>query len=272
MTPDGDEPIAAELRDDVRLLGETLGIVLREQGGPGLFDLVEGVRHAAIAMRQEPSGAFAPDLLEIVAGLEIEPAINVVRAFATYFHLINVAEELQRLRRLRQRAEAEYPAAPRGSVEEIIARMRTNGTSPTDLATILSRLLINPVITAHPSEVRRRSVVTHLIRIREHLAAVRQGRTAPWEEQSIGDALLREITALWQTDEARPLPPTPLQEVANGLFYLTRTIYREIPGLYRELERAVSEHYPEVSAPTESVPPFRVLDRWRSRREPRRHL
>ena len=91
VTPDGDEPIAAELRDDVRLLGETLGIVLREQGGPGLFDLVEGVRHAAIAMRQEPSGAFAPDLLDIVAGLEIEPAINVVRAFATYFHLINVA-------------------------------------------------------------------------------------------------------------------------------------------------------------------------------------
>ena len=259
MTQNAGKPIPAELRDDVRLLGEALGTVLREQGGPQLFDAVEEFRHASIAMRQESRQAFSADLLAPVARLDVETAINVVRAFGTYFHLINVAEELQRLRRLRQRAAIEYPKPRTGSVPEIIARLRRKGVAPRALRDTLDRLLINPVITAHPSEVRRRSVITHLIRICEHLAALHRGSLAPWEEESLREALLREITALWQTDEARPLPPSPLQEVANGLYYLTRTIYRVIPELYRDVERAITQYFPEVDP---RVGPFLRFGSW----------
>jgi phosphoenolpyruvate carboxylase len=248
MSSDADEPIAVELRDDVRLLGETLGIVLREQGGTHLLSAVEEIRHAAIAMRHQQPRAFGAELLGTVARMNVERAINVVRAFATYFHLINVAEELQRLRRLRQRAEQEYPEPRTGSIADVIARLGTKSIAASELRALLDGLLVNPVITAHPSEVRRRSVITHLIRIREHMAALRDWRLAPWEEQSTREALLREVTALWQTDEARPLPPTPLQEVANGLFYLTRTMYSVIPELYREVDRAVFDTFPELGA------------------------
>lgn len=239
--------VPIELRDDVRLLGEALGTVLREQGGQRLFDTIEEIRQAAIAMRMESREAFAAELLGYISRLDIETAIDVVHAFATYFHLINVAEELHRLRRLRQRSEAAYPAPGPGSLTDTVARLRHGGVAPADLEATLDRLLINPVITAHPSEVRRRSITNHLIRIREHLAALHDTDLAPWDGESLHDVLLREITALWQTDEVRPLPPTPLQEVSNGLYYLEHTVYGVLPTLYRELQQALSGYFPEIN-------------------------
>jgi phosphoenolpyruvate carboxylase len=241
--------VRVELRQDIQLLGDALETVLREQGGRRLAESVGQIRQAAVAMRNEDYGEFSASLLGLVTGLDVETAIDVVRVFGVYFHLINSAEELQRLRRLRQRAIEQYPRPRTGSIAEIVQRLRGATAEPPKLTEVLDRLTIIPVITAHPSEVRRRSVINHLVQIRRHLAEIHSGPRAPWEEDALRESIVGEITALWQTDEPRPLPPTPLQEVENGLYYLRRTIYSVLPELYRELRDALRLHLPEAEPP-----------------------
>ena len=220
----------------------------REQGGQWLFDQVEELRQAAIAMRASGRDDYSADVLAAVALLEVQKATDVARAFAMYFHLINVAEELQRLRRLREHAIDSYRKR-RGVVGGDHSRPREGGASHRDLQDVLNRLLINPVLTAHPSEVRRRSIISHLIKIRGDLSTLHGAGLAPWEEQAANDALLREITALWQTDDVRPLPPTPLNEVQHGLYYLARAIFSVVPALHRDLEHALAQSYPDATPP-----------------------
>src|SRR4030095_7208293 len=182
------EGVAPQLREDVRLLGDSLGDVLREQGGTELFDTVETIRQAAIAMRATTSSRFSPELIQSVTRLDVPSVTNVIRAFGTYFHLINAAEELQRLRRLRQRAEEASPQPAPGSIADPVRRIRGDQAAAARLTGLLGHLLVNPVFTAHPSEVRRRSVITHLIAIREQLSRLHGVGLDPWEAGSRRDA------------------------------------------------------------------------------------
>ncbi len=249
----------APLRDDVRMVSSALGTVLREQAGDALLALVEQVRRGAIALRRRPGRSRRAEWLDRLNGLDLQTTVDLARAFSTYFHLINIAEEMQRLRRLRERETAEQPAPRRDSISQALAELRRRGVSTQRVRALLERLHIQPVFTAHPSEARRRSIITHLVRVREHLTRLRASTPAPSERRSIEAALLSEITGFWQTDEMRTVPPTPVNEIAHGLYYLESTVYQVLPILYRELEEALDAYYPDLGAP---LGPFLRLGSW----------
>ncbi|MSQ23649.1 MAG: phosphoenolpyruvate carboxylase [Chloroflexi bacterium] len=239
--------IAPELRRNVRMLGDALGVVLREQGGSELFDTVEDLRKLAISARRAGASSAQAALLDRVRRLDSELAIEAVRAFGTYFLLINLAEEFERVRRLHLREARNYPLPRPESIAEAVAGLVERGVGSAALALILAGLHIQPVLTAHPSEVRRRSVITHLMRAAGHLSELATTGLSRGTKASAEAALLGDISALWQTDEVRQSPPTPLQEVHHGLRYLTSSIYQVLPTLRRELGAALTSSYPDLA-------------------------
>ncbi|MCS7234643.1 MAG: phosphoenolpyruvate carboxylase [Armatimonadota bacterium] len=247
------------LREDVRLLGSLLGQVLQEQGGPELLEQVERIRRQAITRRLDPSPDHERALQELVWGLKPAEADRVVRAFALYFHLINLAEEHHRLRTLRDRECRGHPAPRPESIADAVARLRREGTSPAHLADLLGRLELQPVFTAHPTEVRRASVLLHLREVADLLATLNSPEATPETKHRATEGLLAEITALWQTEELRARRPTPLDEVEGGVYYLERSAWTVAPVLFRDLQEAVERYVPEARG---AVRPFLRFGSW----------
>ncbi|MDR7416707.1 MAG: phosphoenolpyruvate carboxylase [Armatimonadota bacterium] len=230
------------LRDDVRLLGTVLGQVLTEQGGPSLLELVEGIRQLAIRLRTEYSEEGDRLLRATVESLDPESAFQVVRAFTVYFHLINLAEQNHRLRRLREQEREAYPAPRQESLRAAVAELAGRGIPPERIREAVGRLELYPVFTAHPTEVRRRAVLRHLQHIGEYIAQLDNSDLPPTDRGRVLEALRAETTALWQTDEVRTLRPQPLEEVQTGLYYFAQSVYRAVPILYRDLAEALEAH------------------------------
>jgi phosphoenolpyruvate carboxylase len=247
------------LREDVRLLGSLLGQVLQEQGGPQLLDLVERVRRLAISRRTEPSPEKEAELRRTLESLPLQDCGRVVRAFTLYFHLINLAEEHHRLRTLRDREVRGQPAPRPESVAAAVAALRQEGTSGARLASLLERLEVQPVFTAHPTEARRASVLVHLREVADLLAALNAPQATPEERRRAVQGLLARITVLWQTDEVRSRRPSPLDEVLGGLYYLERSAWAVAPVLFRDLQEAVEEAVPEAKG---AVRPFLRFGSW----------
>ena len=242
------------LRDDVRFLGQLLGETLVEQVGTDLLDLVERVRSEAIAARDR-GHPVDQSLVSLIENLPHEQMSRLVRAFTVFFYLVNAAEEQHRLRSLRERSLAE-PGRPRP--ESIAAAMRTlreAGITADAVAAFLARLRINPVLTAHPSEARRRTVLQHLRRISALIAALASSA----EREAVLADLLEEVTLLWQTDEVRISRPTPLDEVRTGLFFFDETLFDVVPRIYRDLADALAAEYPGQRW---EIPPFLRFSSW----------
>ncbi|MCS7172815.1 MAG: phosphoenolpyruvate carboxylase [Armatimonadetes bacterium] len=230
------------LRDDVRLLGTILGQVLTEQGGSSLFDLVEGIRRLAIELRTAYSEEKERLLRATVESLDPGSALQVVRAFTVYFHLINLAEQNHRLRRLREQEQEISPAPRRESVGAAVAELTSRGIPRERIREAFASLELRPVFTAHPTEVRRRAVLRHLQHIAECIAQLEETRLSPTDRGRVLEALRAETTVLWQTDEVRTLRPHPLEEVQTGLYYFAHSVYRAVPILYRDLAEALEAH------------------------------
>ena len=243
-----------QLRDDVRFLGQLLGEVLVEQVGPDLLALVERVRADAIADRDRGT-PVAPDLVSEIASLTEEQLSEIVRAFTLYFYLVNGAEEHHRLRLLDQRVLAN-PGVPRPeSIEAAVRALRAEGIDRARMDAFLGQASIRPVLTAHPSEARRRTVLQHLQKIGDLIAEL--DRTPRRDEVIAG--LLEEVTLLWQTDQVRVTRPTPVDEVQTGLFFFDETLFDVVPWIYRDLARALAEVYPEERW---NIPPFLRFSTW----------
>jgi phosphoenolpyruvate carboxylase len=248
------------LRNDVHLLGELMGEVLREQGGPDLFAAVEHIRTTAIALR---TGNLVdleaePALLRWAQQQPTERLLQLVRAFSVYFHLINLAEQHHRIRMLRERERAGIPV--RASMSTAFATLRRQGVSEETLYDGLRRLRVHPVFTAHPSEVRRRTLLHHL----ERVAALLEHLDDPLAPPRIHSALLQDlrarITLIWQTAEARVRRPTVLDEVQSALNVLAGTVYDVAPQVQRALEDEVATVYGHI--PNAPLPPFLCLGSW----------
>jgi phosphoenolpyruvate carboxylase len=240
------------LRDDVRVLGDLVGQVLREQAGDGLFTLVEAVRTAAIALRSAASGtADEPSLLAWAQARSTAELAEIVRAFSVYFHVINMAEEHHRVRVLRERERGEAPVAE--SIAAAVTELRAQGVSSADLAPTLADLAVRPVFTAHPSEARRRTILFHLERIARLLEALDDPRVSPPQRMTTLNDLRAEATLLWQTAETRTERPTALDEVQSMLAVLVGVVYDVAPRVQRTLEQ---------QAPDQALPPFLRLSTW----------
>ncbi|MGZ3598551.1 MAG: phosphoenolpyruvate carboxylase [Ktedonobacterales bacterium] len=237
------------LRADVHLLGGLVGEILREQAGSDLFDSVEFVRTAAIALRSRTlTGAERYEeerRLEAWAQEQsTEQLLQFVRAFSTYFHMINVAEQHHRVRTLREREQGSAPV--RESIAAALAILHDEHVSDGALRACLERLHVHPVFTAHPSEARRRTVLHHLERADTELAHLDDPRATPRARAALLEDLRERITLIWQTAEARTERPTVLDEVQSTLYVLAGTVYDVVPLICDSLEDALDKYAPEA--------------------------
>jgi phosphoenolpyruvate carboxylase len=255
------EPIDL-LRADVHLLGELVGDVLREQGGPDLFAAVEYVRTAAIALRSRSADAGDTSqersLLQWAQRQSTDRLLQLVRAFSVYFHLINLAEEHHRVRTLREREQTGAPL--RESIAAALAALRGAGVGADAVQASLQRLEVHPVFTAHPSEARRRTLLRHLAQAADLIAQLDDPRATPRMRAATLERLRARITLIWQTAETRIERPTVLDEVQSVLSVLSGTLYDLTPRIQRTLEAATSAAYPSLTRA--AAAPFLHLGSW----------
>jgi phosphoenolpyruvate carboxylase len=219
-----------ELRADVRLLGELLGEVIAEDGGPELLADVERLRKAVIAARRRQLPV--DEVAALVAGWPIDRAVQIARAFTCYFHLANLAEEHYRIRTLRERdtGDAPLPESLSGAVREV---------GDERIAELVDRLEIRPVLTAHPTEARRRAVVTAIQRVSGQLAEYNSTQRGAAERAETRRRLLEEIDLLWRTAQLRNTKLDPLDEVRTAMAAFDETLFRVVPLVYRSLDAAL---------------------------------
>jgi phosphoenolpyruvate carboxylase len=228
------DPLARE----VKLLGSLLGQVIIEQAGQELFELVERTRRRAIAIRRGEDVEAEPRLFEELAALDLTQSEGLVRAFGLYFQLVNLAEERHRTRALRQRRRSTRRGAIEDDIAGAVARLRRTGHGD-DLEELVARLSIQPVLTAHPTEARRRTLLLALRRCGRLLEPLDDPRLTPSEDAELRRRLREEITLLWRTTELRSTLPSPLDEVRTALVFFDETLYRLVPRLYRALDTAL---------------------------------
>jgi phosphoenolpyruvate carboxylase len=241
-----DETIES-LAHDVSFLGRVLGNVLREQGGDALFDAVEGLRQACRHMRHHDCDIARDEVLERVESLPLPLALDVVRAFTLYFHLINMAEENHRLRRIAEREARSHPAPRYESVAAAIEALHAAGVSAEEVRSLLESLDIRPVFTAHPTEARRMTILRELQRISRLVAQLGDESLAPSERARLVEHLYAEVTNLWQSNELRVRQQTVLDEVDNGLHYFDQSVFGVTANIYRDLDDALAAYYPSLA-------------------------
>ncbi len=239
--------VPAPMRRDVRLLGDLLGEVLRESGGQGLLDDVERLRRAVIAARHaEPavpagpgrtSGDALGKISEMVTAWPLERAESVAHAFTVYFHLANLAEEHQRVRTLRERDGGGEPV--RESLADAVARIGAAQGSAR-VGELVAGLRVHPVLTAHPTEARRRAVTEALRRIGALLTRLDDERLGASERAETRRRLKEEIDLLWRTSALRSAAMRPLDEVRAAMTAFDETLFLVVPALYRSLDRALN--------------------------------
>lgn len=235
----------APLRADVRELGALVGDVIREQGGEALFAAVEAARRAAIRRRQGDPLAEA-ELADRACARAPAEAERLVRAFCTYFRVVNRAEQVHRIRR--RRDYDRDPGPPPGSVWEALDALRRAGVDPAGARRLLSRLEIEPVFTAHPTEATRQTILEKEQRIARLLLDRENPTLTPPERRAIAARIRMQITTSWQTDEHPPQRPTVADEREHVLFYLVNTLYQVVPAFYEGVEDALRAVYGDEAA------------------------
>jgi phosphoenolpyruvate carboxylase len=235
------------LSTTIRMLGNLLGETIIEQEGQEIFTIEEEIRQAAKA-RRAGDAAAQERLEEMIPALveDLPSALSVLKAFTTYFQLVNLAEEDQRVQVLRERARTaqEEGRTMNETIAHAIQRLQEEGLNAADIQSILAQLFIEPVITAHPTETKRRTTLLQLKRIALLLDDLAQRRLMPAEETAMIRDLQENIVLLWQSDETREHRPTVLDEVRNGLYFVEQTLFELIPRIYDELGAALKETYP----------------------------
>ncbi|KVP47754.1 phosphoenolpyruvate carboxylase [Burkholderia ubonensis] len=229
------------LFEDIRFLGRLLGDVVREQEGDAVFDVVETIRQTAVKFRREDDREAAQTLEKKLRKLTPEQTVSVVRAFSYFSHLANIAEDRHHNRRRRIHALAGSAPQP-GTVAFALDQLKqAGGASKGVLQRFFDDALIVPVLTAHPTEVQRKSILDAQHDIARLLAERDQELTA--RERQHNEAMLRaRVTALWQTRMLRDARLTVGDEIENALSYYRATFLDELPALYGDIEAALAEH------------------------------
>jgi len=241
-TRGADDAAAAKnkpLVEDIRLLGRILGDVIREQEGVSAYDLIERVRQLSVAYRLKADASAGRVLDRLLKNLSADQTVTVIRAFSYFSHLANIAEDRHHVRR--RAAHEKTGELQEGSLALAFERLHRADHRAADIAATLSAAYISPVLTAHPTEVQRKSILdaerslSELLGERDELASA--------DRLADNEALMRaRVTQLWQTRMLRTAKLTVADEVENALSYYPTTFLREIPRLYREIERALPGH------------------------------
>ncbi|MDO9030731.1 MAG: phosphoenolpyruvate carboxylase [Hydrogenophaga sp.] len=242
---DKDQPLI----DDIRLLGRVLGDVIREQEGQAAYDLIEQIRQLSVAFRRHADQDADKALKKLLKGLSGQQTVSVIRAFTYFSHLANLAEDRHHIRRraIHDRAGD----LQEGSLAMTLQRLKKAGIAPSDVVRTLAEAHISPVLTAHPTEVQRKSIldaeraIAHLLAEREQLL--------PRDQADFEAQLRARVTQLWQTRLLRFTKLTVADEIENALSYYQATFLSEIPRIYRDLEEGLDD---------QDVAPFLRMGQW----------
>ncbi len=251
------------LIDDIRLLGRILGDVIREQEGDATYDLVEKIRTLSVAFRRDADHAADRALKNLLKGLSAVETVRVIRAFTYFSHLANLAEDRHQIRR---RTESDRAGEHQdGSLETALARIRKAGVAPEAVVESLAHSYVSPVLTAHPTEVQRKSIldaergIAQLLTARDEIGwrqrafAGRKDALTPLEYADNEKQIRIRVTQLWQTRLLRFTKLTVADEIENALSYYEATFLREIPRVYAELETALG---------ASGIAPFLRMGQW----------
>ncbi len=241
MSDAAPQPVAAKhdaLREDIRFLGRILGDVIREQAGKKVYELVETIRRQAVQFRRGTDPAAGADMYRMLNRLTPPQANSVVRAFSYFSHLANIAEDQHLIRTRRAQDLAGAQAEP-GSAEFALARLAEAKVAPARIVEFFDRALVVPVLTAHPTEVQRKSILDTEREI-ERLLAERGTPLTERERGANAESIRACVTTLWQTRMLRDSRLTVADEIENMLSYYRLTFLREIPRLYGDLEERLT--------------------------------
>jgi len=247
-----------QLRARVKLFGNLLGNVLLSNAGLKVYDAVEKLRVGFIELHKEEDEQKRARLMALIESLDEDTLTQVVRAFSTYFSLVNVAEEASQLQ-LRRRQMRKGDELWIGSFDSTLRNFIDMGMSAERLQTLLDRLAYIPVITAHPTEAKRRSILYALRRIfltNEKLSDTRLGKA---QRQDVIAELETQIQILWRTNEVRENRPQVRDEIKNGIYYFKESLFDAVPVVYRNLEDRIRDHYPTAQI---NVPSFLKFGSW----------
>lgn len=255
------------LIDDIRLLGRILGDVIREQEGEESYALVEKIRTLSVAFRRDADHAADRALKNLLKGLSAAETVRVIRAFTYFSHLANLAEDRHVIRR---RTEAERAGeSADGDLQTALARIRKAGVKPDEVVASLARSYVSPVLTAHPTEVQRKSIldaeraIAQLlttrdeIKLRQSAYAGAKDALTPLEFAENETQMRIRVTQIWQTRLLRFSKLTVADEIENALSYYEATFLREIPRVYADLEKALGQ-----GGVVPSVAPFLRMGQW----------
>ena len=233
------------LRQDIRVLGEMLGNILVHHGGEELLNKVESIRKLTKDLRNQPDASTYEKLKEEINNLKPPMRSQVIRAFSIYFHLVNIAEQNHRIRRRREYQLREDHGAQPFSLESAVKNLKANDFSKDVIQDVLNQLSLELIITAHPTEATKRTVLEIQKRIAKILKQLDHPQLTKSEREELQDSLQNEVTVLWQTDELRERKPTVMDEVRNGLYYFDQTLFDVLPDVHQELEARLDESYPD---------------------------
>jgi len=241
MTVSSSDKTRGTLSADIRYLGGILGTIIREQHGEDAYQLVEKVRAVAKARRSGDPTATA-ELIRIIDALDLNEKRILIKAFSNYFQLINIAEDLERIRTLRYR-EAHGELSE--SIQTAVHLLKSEGYDAESMQALLRRIAIRLVLTAHPSEAKRQEVLIKLADIAEFMAMRERMDLLPRELAEMHNDIVRRVEQLWQTRPTRATRATVEDEVRFGLFFITRVIMNAAVDLYTEIRGTLKEALPD---------------------------
>jgi len=251
-----------ELRARVKLLGNLLGDVLHAQEHPDVLAAVEDLRKGFIELRQHDDPKLRQALTDRISAMDPQICSQVIRAFALYFLLINLAEEDWALRARRSQVEKGGRLWV-GSFDDTLRQLKADGVSAESLCEQLGAFRYQPVFTAHPTEAKRRAIMEARKRLWDLVRELNDDTLLTHQRRAVEQALLNNIQVLWKTDEVRVYKPEVVHEINNGLFYFRETLFRAIPLLYRNFERAIGNIYGDAwNLRTNPLPPFVRFGSW----------
>ncbi|MCG8494174.1 MAG: phosphoenolpyruvate carboxylase, partial [Sneathiellales bacterium] len=232
------------LVENIRLLGRLLGNTIRDQEGAEIFNLVERIRQTSKEYLRGEDPKAREELEALLGPLSPEQSVQNLRAFSYFSHLANIAEDQHHVRRIRYHEIAKSPARF-SSAEKAIERVEEAGYSIDDIIRFYDKALASPVMTAHPTEVRRKSTMTQEMRIADLLHELERADFTPSEIEEKEQELERKILTLWQTNLLRQSKMSVIDELKNGLSYFDYTFLKQLPRFYRKLEKSLKSRLDE---------------------------
>jgi phosphoenolpyruvate carboxylase len=250
-----------QLRSRVRLFGDLLGNVLRSQENPRVLRSVQALRRGFVKLHNRKDADLLRRLRRHIKQLDPVLLTHVIRAFAVFFSLINIAEEASQHRRRRQHVRSGKPLWT-GSFDATMRELKADGVTVEQLQELFTHMTYRPVFTAHPTEAKRRTIMESMRRIFLSAEELNDPRLSREQRKNLADKIETQIQTLWKTDEVRTSKPRVEDEIRTGLYYFRESLFTAVPEIYQYIEKAVRRNCIDSAKDMIEIPPVLKFGSW----------